>query len=188
MKKGIIPLFAHLVFVMLLSTFLYGISPASLAHCAPSPCEAFGILRMKDKKEAPVFSLKGLDGNTTALNGLRGRPVLLFFWGSWCAACKEDMPSLQKLAEGKQDQLTVFTIACDGEREKRIQKIVKDLKLNLPVLLVYKEKVLKDYSVNAIPMAILIDQEGFWTGKIVGQRDWSSAEAWFALKELFGLR
>ena len=188
MRKGTIPLFVHVGFVMLLSSLLYEISPASLAHCAPSPCETFGILRMKDKKEAPLFSLKGLDGNMTALNGLRGRPVLLFFWGSWCAACKEDMPSLQKFADDKRDQLTVFTIAVDGEREKRVQKIVKDLKVNLPVLLVYKEKVLKDYSVNAIPMAILIDQEGFWIGKIVGQRDWSSAEAWSALKELFGLR
>lgn len=188
MKKGIIPLFVIVGIAMLLSTSLYGINPAPPAKSDSSPCEAFGILQFKDKKEAPPFSLKGLDGNTTALSSLRGKPVLLFFWGSWCVACKEDMPVLQKFSESKRDQLTIFTVAVDGEREKRIQKIVKDLKINLPVLLVYKEKVLKDYSVNVIPLGILINQEGLWVGKIIGQRDWSAPEAWLALKELFSLR
>lgn len=188
MKKGVIPLLVIVGIVILLSASLHGINPTPPAKTDPSPCEAFGILQFKDKREAPPFSLKGLDGNTTSLNSLRGKPVLLFFWGSWCAACKEDMPSLQKFYESKRDQLTTFTVAVDGEREKRIQKIVKELKINLPVLLVFKEKVLKEYGINAIPMVILINQEGLWVGKIIGQRDWSAPEAWSALKELFSLR
>jgi hypothetical protein len=51
-----------------------------------------------------------------------------------------------------------------------------------------KEKVMDQYGVRGwVPQTYLIDQEGMLVGKIVGQRDWCTPEAWFCLKELFGL-
>jgi hypothetical protein len=92
---------------------------------------------------------------------------------------------LQKFAEEKKNQLTVFTIAVDGEREKRVRNIIKDNKVTLPVLLVFKENVIKNYGINAIPVTYLISAEGFMAGKILGQRDWSAPDAWSAVKEVF---
>ena len=182
------------VFPILLCTFLafaaffqniFFVPPAR----SDSPaCESFGITRFHQKKEAPAFSLKSLDGNTISLSDLRGKPVILFFWGSWCTACKEDMALLQKFAEGKKNQLTVLTIAVDGERGNRIRGIIKDNRVTLPVLLVLKENVIKNYGINAIPVTYLISAEGFMAGKILGQRDWSAPDAWSAVKEVFNLR
>jgi len=52
-----------------------------------------------------------------------------------------------------------------------------------------KEKVMDHYGVRGwVPLTFLIDREGMLVGKIVGQRDWCSPEAWSCLKELFELR
>ena len=93
----------------------------------------------------------------------------------------------QKFAEGKTDQISIFTVAVDGEREKRIRDIVKKLKVTLPTLMILKEKVIDTYEIRMIPMAVVINSEGFMMGKIVGQRDWCKPEAWSVIKELCGL-
>lgn len=147
-------------------------------------CSAFGVQRFVEKKVAHSFSLKNLKGGFNALSDFRGRPVLLFFWGSWCDACKEDIPLLEKFSEGEKDLLTILTIAVDGERERRIQGIVKKLKMTLPVLLSLKENIIDTYEVRMVPMAVLINREGLLVGKIVGQRNWSSPVAQSVVKEL----
>jgi hypothetical protein len=96
---------------------------------------------------------------------------------------------LEKFSQGKRDQLTILLIAIDGERKRAVQKIVNENKVTLPVLLLLKEKVMDQYGVRGwVPLTFLVDQEGMLIGKIVGQRDWCSAEAWSCMKELFSLR
>jgi len=152
-------------------------------------CSSFGVQRSQDKKQAPAFSLKGLDGKQVSLSDFRGKPVLITFWATWCDSCKEEMPILEKFSQGKRDQLTILLIAIDGERKRAAQKIVDTNKITLPVLLLLKEKVMDQYGVRGwVPQTYLVDQEGMLVGKIIGQRDWSSAEAWSCMKELFSLR
>jgi hypothetical protein len=99
------------------------------------------------------------------------------------------MPILEKFSQGKRDQLTILLIAVDGERKRAVQTIVDKNKVTLPVLLLLKEKVMDQYEVRGwLPLTFLVDQEGMLVGKIIGQRDWSSAEAWSCMKELFSLR
>jgi peroxiredoxin len=152
-------------------------------------CDSFGVQRFQERKEAPAFSLQSLDRKQISLSDFRGRPVLITFWATWCASCKEDIPLLEKLSAGKKNQLTILLITIDGERKKAAQKIADQNKITVPVLLLLKEKVMDQYGVRGwVPQTFLIDQEGMLVGKIVGQRDWCSPEAWSCLKELFELR
>jgi thiol-disulfide isomerase/thioredoxin len=188
MKKGVVLFFAAFWIV---SFFMTSVCPL-LAATTPSPsdcpsCSSFGVQRFPAKKEAPPFTLKSLDGGFTTLSTYRGKPVLLFFWGSWCESCKEDIVLLEKFAEGKKDQISIFTVVVDGEREKRIRQIAEKYKITLPVLMVFKEKVIDTYEIRMVPMVVVINQEGFMVGKIIGQRDWSKPEAWSVVKELCGL-
>lgn len=150
-------------------------------------CPSFGVQRFQGKKEAPHFSLKCLDGNTIALKDFKGKPVLLKFWATWCPTCKEELPVLEKFSTGKRDQLTIFLLAIDGEEEKRVQRFIKESKITLPVLLDPKEKIARKYGVKFIPAAFLVDREGRLVGTIVGERDWSSPDAWPAIKEVLDL-
>lgn len=189
MKKGTVLLWPVMMgMAILLISFLSleeAIS-ASLPEC-PS-CNSFGIQRFQEKKEAPPFSLKGLDGKQVSLNEFKGKPVLITFWATWCISCKEELPLLEKFLAGKKDQLAVLLIAIDGERKRTVQRIVNENKVTLPVLLLLKEKVMDHYGVRGwVPLTFLVDQKGILVGKIVGQRDWCSPEAWSCLKELFEL-
>jgi hypothetical protein len=99
------------------------------------------------------------------------------------------MPRLDKFSQGKREQLTILLIAIDGERKRAVQTILDKNKVTLPVLLLLKEKVMDQYGVRGwVPQTYLVDQEGMLVGKIIGQRDWCSAEAWACMKELFNLR
>jgi thiol-disulfide isomerase/thioredoxin len=177
----------------LCSVFFFASSVSPLwAAATPSStdcpsCNSFGVQRPTAMKAAPPFALKGLDGTSTSLAALRGKPVLLFFWGTWCESCKEDILLLQKFAEGKKDQVSIITIVVDGEREKRARQIVDKLKITLPVLMILKEKVIDTYEIRMIPMAVVINQEGLLMGKIIGERDWQKPEAWCVVKELCNL-
>jgi peroxiredoxin len=152
-------------------------------------CSSFGVQRPQERKQAPSFSLKGLDGKQVSLSDFSGKPVLITFWATWCESCKEEMPVLEKFSQGKRDQLAILLITIDGERKKAAQTIIDKNKVTLPVLLLLKEKVMDQYGVRGwVPQTYLVDQEGMLVGKIIGQRDWSSAEAWSCIKELFSLR
>jgi hypothetical protein len=94
---------------------------------------------------------------------------------------------LQKFAEGKTDQVSILTIVVDGERDKKIRQIIEKFKITLPVLSVLKEKVIDTYEVRMVPMAVVINQEGYMVAKIIGQRDWCKPEAWCVIKELCDL-
>jgi len=182
-----------LLFLIVLVTAFPDIEPIEAQTSSPSlqkttACESFGIRRFETRKEAPSFSLKDLNGKQISLNEYKWKPLLLFFWGSWCLACKEDIALLEKFFERNRGHLEILTIAIDGEKEKRVKNVVKDQQITLPVLLDKKEMVARTYGVRMIPTAFLINREGMLEGMIVGQRDWCSQEAHSAVKELLGLR
>jgi len=182
-----------LFFLIVFGTAIAVIQPLQAKDSSPalgkaSACESFGVQRFEARKEASPFSLKDLNGKQISLNEFKGKPLLLFFWGSWCLACKEDIALLEKFFERNRGQLEILTIAIDGEKEKRVKNVVKDHRITLPVLLDKKEQVARTYGVRMIPTAFLINGEGWVEGMIVGQRDWCAPEALSAVRELLGLR
>jgi peroxiredoxin len=189
-RKGIILLLSIMAgMVTLLIPFLQAGGGASPSQPECPSCYSFGVQRFQERKTAPPFTLKNLYGDQVSLSDFKGKPVLITFWATWCDSCKEELPVLEKFSVGKRNQLAFLLIAIDGERKRAVQKIFDQNKITLPVLLLLKEKVMDQYGVRGwVPQTFLIDQEGKLAGKIVGQRDWLSPEAWSCLKELFELR
>lgn len=160
--------------------------PASTSHC--SPCESFGIHRFTEKKEAPFFNLKRIDGTFVNLQDLKGKPSLLFFWATWCPACKEEIALLQEFIKHQGETVSTWTFVIDGESEKTVQKTISRFGIRLPVLLDVKEKVARSFGVRLVPTTYLLSAEGLILGVIVGQRDWTSPVASVAIRELFRSR
>jgi peroxiredoxin len=154
-----------------------------------SACDAFGVVKSPVEKKALPFSLKMLDGEKVVnLSDFRGKPVLLKFWATWCPSCVEELPPMEKFSEGRKDQLVILLTAIDGEKEKKVQRVIKKNNISLPVLLDPKARTARSYGVNFIPVSFLISQEGLIVGTVVGERDWVSPKAWSAVKEVFNLR
>ena len=61
-------------------------------------------------RPAPDFTLRDLAGREVRLSGLRGKPVQVDFWGTWCGYCREALPSIELLYRGLKDKVAVFGV------------------------------------------------------------------------------
>ena len=100
MKNGVI-LLLIVTGMTLFTVPLLQAKDQSSSSAASSACDAFGIQRFEEKKIAPPFTLKSLDGNPIALSDFKGKPVLLVFWATWCTSCVDDLQLLEKFCQGK---------------------------------------------------------------------------------------
>jgi thiol-disulfide isomerase/thioredoxin len=109
---------------------------------------------------APDFKLQDLDGETVSLSDMRGRPVLLNFWATWCPPCRAEMPYLQQVFEEWQGkELAVLTIDI-GESRSTVQNYLQSYRLSLPVLLDIKKTVAYKYGFRYVPTTFFIDRDG----------------------------
>lgn len=183
-KKIFFPLSVAAAFFLISTIFEISLT---LTNAHSLSIASFGVQRLEEKREAPPFSLKTLNGGQVSLNDFKGKPILLKFWATWCPSCVEELSPMEKFSEGKRDQLCILMPAIDGEKEKRVQNVVKKHKVTLPILLDLNEKIARTYKVTFVPTVFLIDREGMIVGMIVGERDWFSPEAWSSIKEILQL-
>jgi peroxiredoxin len=188
MKKGVCLLLVIAAVATLSAPFVLARAEPPAPRYAASACISFGVQVPEERREAPSFTLKTLDGRQVHLGNLKGKPVLLKFWATWCPSCIEELPMMEKFSEGKREQLVILMAAIDGENEKKVRRVIDKSKVTLPVLLDAKEKIARAYGVKFIPISFLINPEGLIVGTIVGERNWCSPEAWSAVKELLNLR
>lgn len=151
-------------------------------------CRSFGVQIFQEKKEAPNFSLTSLEGKVLCLNDLKGKPVVLVFWATWCETCRDELPAFERFFSEKKEQMHVLLMTVDGERRRAAQKIIQEKGVTLPVVLIQKEKVMDHYGVRGwVPQIFLIDKEGFLVGKIMGPRNWNSPHGEACMREIFAL-
>jgi peroxiredoxin len=112
-----------------------------------------------ENSKAPDFQLETLEGSTIQLADLRGRPVLINFWATWCGPCQQEMPLIEQYYQKYQTDLVVLAINND-EPEPDVQTFVTKLDLTFPVLLDPGMKVEDQYRVRAFPTTFFIDKGG----------------------------
>jgi thiol-disulfide isomerase/thioredoxin len=135
---------------------------------------------------APDFSLPDLDGKPHTLSEYRGKVVVLNFWATWCPACKEELPSLQKLARSYRDR-GLIVVAISDEPTFVIRSFVQAFGVvdDFVSLRDAKRSVFNSYRVVAIPTTYLIAKDGTKAGfPMVGARNWQAAEITTRLEAL----
>ncbi|HUL29687.1 MAG TPA: hypothetical protein VLZ03_04465 [Thermodesulfobacteriota bacterium] len=84
MRKRIILSFSVMIGMTIMLMLCFKITRAASPAQPECPsCDSFGIQRSQEKKEAPGFSLRGLDGKSVSLRDFREKPVLVVFWATW---------------------------------------------------------------------------------------------------------
>lgn len=116
---------------------------------------------------AADFALTALDGSTIRLSDLRGRWVLVNFWATWCAPCRDEMPYLEQLATTHADTLTVLAVNM-RESKAEVASFVEEIGGAPPVLLQPDDATLLAYGVRVLPLSILIDPTGVIERRIAG--------------------
>lgn len=108
---------------------------------------------------APDFQLVSLSGDTVRLSDLRGKPVLINFWATWCGPCLLEMPAIQSRFDRYQSEFAVLAVNFD-EPIEQVQPYVEQLGLTFDVLLDPAGEVQRLYRVRGYPTTYLVDAEG----------------------------
>lgn len=110
-------------------------------------------------KPAPEFELKNFDDHSIRLGDLKGYPVLLYFWTTWCGPCKSQLPLLAKVSEEYKDKgLVVLGIGDEGK--DTAVGYLSEAKLPFDFLDDAARKVQRLYRVNSVPTVVLINRKG----------------------------
>lgn len=111
-------------------------------------------------KPAPDFTLKSKSGENMRLEEQQGNVVLINFWASWCAPCREELPHFEEMQQQYEDLgFTVLAINVDEDPAKA-RVLLDDVEVSFPVLFDHKDKVSKLYDVRAMPTTVIVDRDG----------------------------
>jgi cytochrome c biogenesis protein CcmG/thiol:disulfide interchange protein DsbE len=119
---------------------------------------------------APAYAAETLEGERSALAELRGKPVLLNVWATWCHPCRQEVPALEALhrAYGPRG-LQVIGVSIDqGDQEQGIREFMQEFSASYPVWLDPDGEVTTVFSTVGVPSTFLIGPEGQVLWKHVG--------------------
>ena len=135
--------------------------------------EVTGIKNLIINKELKKYDdLTFLDAkkNQINLNDFQGNLIILNFWATWCAPCKEEMPSLDLLQENKVlDNLKIFPINVGQENVEKASNFFSNLEIkNLDLYFDTPITLAKTFGLRGIPTTILFNKDGLEFARIVG--------------------
>lgn len=116
---------------------------------------------------APDFTLADLAGRQVTLSSLRGRPVLVNFFATWCPPCRAELPELQQLWTDKPGCLAVLGVVLDSGDASTVAQFARERGLGYPLLMDDGTAGVA-YRVAGIPHSVLIDPEGRLVGTFEG--------------------
>src|SRR6266852_862233 len=120
--------------------------------------------RVRVGKPAPMFTATDLDGHPISLAALKGRPVLINFWATWCTPCREELPLIESAYRAHRDQ--GFTVVAIDYKESAdaVRKFWSDLKLEPAPVLDRDGRVTDAYGVGlsstGLPVSVFVARDG----------------------------
>ena len=127
----------------------------------------------------PAATLTDPKGATLATADLKGKPVLLNLWATWCVPCVTEMPQLDALAGELGDSVRVVTVSQDSKGAEAVVPFFAQHKFaHLPQWLDTQNALAVAYGGGAgLPLTVLLDANGKEVWRVAGGYDWSTAEA-----------
>ena len=132
----------------------------------------------------PSLALTDLDGRLHDLADYRGKVVLVNFWATWCAPCRDELPSLERVRDalgGRPFEVLAVNVA---EGESRVRRFMAEVPLRSRVLMDRNGDAQRAWRVRGLPATFLLDREGairFW---YLGELDWAQPKVLRTIESL----
>ena len=124
-------------------------------------------------KKYDAITFLNTKNNELNLDDYKGNLVLLNFWATWCAPCKEEMPSLDQLQiNEKLNNLKIFPINIGKDTSQKSLNFFEDLKIkNLEIYFDSPNTLAKKFKLRGLPTTILFNKDGLEFARIIGSID-----------------
>lgn len=152
-------------------------SPAANETAASAGEGIKGVHRDTKGQPAPAAVFNGPDGKSVKLADLKGKPLLVNLWATWCAPCVKELPTLDRLAQS--GAVEVIAVSQDTAPRASVVAFLKEHQI--ATLKPYQDPGMGLSGAlgpdTVLPTSILIDANGKEVWRFVGDLDWTSAEA-----------
>jgi cytochrome c biogenesis protein CcmG/thiol:disulfide interchange protein DsbE len=170
-KRSLIPTAIGLVLAIAAATSADDRGAARSGAPPPSAAKGAAVAKPAESAKAVDFTLSDLKGKAFSFRSLRGHPVIVDFWATWCAPCRKQIPELVAIYQRYRAKgLRVIGISFDtvrGEGVKAIKPFAQEFRINYPILL-GTDQVANQFGVFGIPTTLFVDREGKLVGTVVG--------------------
>ena len=152
--------------------FIYLISSSSSYSIERTDIK--NLIIHKEKKKIEKVEFFNSKNKKVILNDYKSKLVIINFWATWCAPCKEEMPHLDKLKSKFRD-IEILPINIADEELKKSEIFFKELNIiNLEIYYGSSLGLAKEFKLRGIPTTILIDKEGYEFARIIGFIDFGN--------------
>ena len=158
-----------IIFVYLMSTNLgYGLEKPDIKN----------LVLIKNPKLYEDVIFKDINQKNVNLDDFKGKLIILNFWATWCAPCKEEMPSLDNLQSNSGfSNLKIFPINIGQENVSKSEFFFKQLNIkNLNIFFDPPITLAKKFSLRGVPTTILFNKEGKEFARIMGSINFNDKE------------
>jgi peroxiredoxin len=142
-----------------------------VSSCASAQADA---LRPWTGGAPPALELADPDGALHRLADYRGKTVLVNFWATWCAPCRDEMPSMERLRRSMEGRPFVILAVNVGENGRTAREFAEKLALGFTVVLDRDGRTTRAWGARVLPASYVIGPDGAIRYSYFGDLDWSS--------------
>lgn len=154
------------------------------------PEEGHLVGRMAPDFALPLLTATGSPRRVLALHTLRGRPVVVNFWASWCAPCRAETPLLVRAARTFEARGVVFLGVNVQDDPRDAQRFLEEFHVTYPVVRDASDRTMRAYDIIGLPTTLFIGRDGRVQGERIGGFTGPEGEKalWERLSQLAGVR